>query len=99
MHNLFLFRVIGIFVWLTAPAFGQYIFIEAPKGTITAPFAITNDYIYVQSNSDLSHSGLASYSFDITEPGPYVIQALVNAPAEGQNAVLVNIDGEPEDRR
>jgi hypothetical protein len=70
---------------------------EAEAGVIAAPFIITNGYIYQASQTALTNSGRACYSFSITNAGDYVIIAVVDAPNDAENSLFVNIDAEPQD--
>jgi hypothetical protein len=64
---------------------------------ISSPFAVTNGALSQPVETDLSDSGRASYSFNITAPGDYIVTAAVNAPNESANSFFVNIGGEPTD--
>lgn len=66
-------------------------------GAVSAPFVLTNGYIYQAAQNSITDDGKASYNFIITNAGNYVIRALVNAPEEGANSFYVNIDAQPED--
>ena len=80
---------------LNAPA-GQETTINAESGLVTGPFVVTNGHIYQPVQTDLTNTGLAVYTFTITNSGSYVVQALVNAPNSAANSFYVNIDAEPE---
>ena len=73
------------------------IYLPAASGLITAPFIISNNFIYQPLETELTNAGSALYSFTISNAGNYVIQATVNAPNEGANSFFVNIDAEPQD--
>jgi hypothetical protein len=76
----------------------QNLVFEASSGLITQPFIVTNGYICQFSTSDgVTNSGRAAYTFKITNPGRYVVRALVNAPENNQNSFRVNADNEPRD--
>ena len=72
---------------------------SATSGVITSPFVVTNGYIYQPSpvQSTITNGGTATYTFNITNAGNYVIQALVNAPTNGMDSFFVNIDAMPTD--
>ena len=75
---------------------------SATSGSITSPFISTNGYIVQPSPTFTSITnggggGLATYTFAVTNAGNYVIQGLVNAPANGQDSFFVNIDAMPTD--
>ncbi len=79
-------------------ALGQAIVeFDAGAGRVTAPFVITNGYIFQPVQTDLAKAGRAVFSFSITNPGPYVILAKVDAPSGQTNAFYVSIDREPQD--
>jgi YD repeat-containing protein len=73
------------------------IYIPAASGTITAPFILTNGYIYqpIQTTT-VSDAGSVTYNFNIDQAGSYVIQTTVNASGGGANSFFVNIDAEPQ---
>jgi hypothetical protein len=73
------------------------IFIPATSGTVTAPFIITNNYIYQPVETGIGGSGRAAYNFTIATAGTYVVQTSVNAANEGANSFFINIDAEPQD--
>ena len=65
---------------------------------LTAPLALTNDYIYLTTEqAELPDGGKAVFNFTITNAGNYEIETLVNAPDESSNSFFVNIDGQPTD--
>ncbi len=67
------------------------------SGTISAPFVYANEVISQSVQTvDPAAGGRAAYSFSITYPGDYIIQALVNAPNSAANSFYLNIDAEPE---
>lgn len=71
---------------------------EAEEGWIAPPFMVTDSYIVQHEEIDEPVlSGRASYKFTITTPGDYLVTAIVDAPDQGANSVLINIDGEPND--
>jgi hypothetical protein len=69
----------------------------ATSGIITSPFISTNGYIYQATQTGVTNGGTATYTFNITNAGNYVIQGLVNAPNDSENSLYVNIDGQPTD--
>src|SRR5262245_11437240 len=67
-------------------------------GTVTAPFVMTNGYLYQpEVRAELGEGGKAIYRFTITNAGEYVIHAVVSAPGEDANSFFLNIDAQPED--
>lgn len=74
------------------------LFWEAEEGYIAPPFMITDDFIVQPTATDDFHlSGRASYRFEITTTGDYILNMVVDAPDSGANSLFVNINGEPED--
>jgi hypothetical protein len=72
-------------------------FLSATAGRISPPFTITNSFVNQSvQTTEPTNGGLATYTFNITTPGNYVVQALVNAPNEGANSVFLNIDADPQ---
>jgi hypothetical protein len=70
----------------------------ASAGTITAPFVLTSNYISQPVEaSTVATGGQVTYTFNITNAGPYLVQALINAPSTANNSFWVNIDGQPQD--
>ena len=83
---------------ITAPRGGSgNLIMEAESGTVTAPFVISDGYVTQLVKTNASNSGRAAYSFNVTQPGQYVLQAVVDAPAFGANSFLVDIDQEPNE--
>jgi hypothetical protein len=73
------------------------IFLSAPAGRISPPFTITNGSVCQSiQTTEPTNGGLATYTFNISTTGNYVVQALVNAPNEGANSVFLNIDADPQ---
>jgi hypothetical protein len=73
------------------------IYISAASGEITAPFILTNGYIYQSiQTTTVTNGGRAAYNFTIAQTGTYVVQTTVNAPNDGANSFFVNIDAEPQ---
>jgi hypothetical protein len=70
---------------------------EAESGILTAPFVSAGGSISQSTTTDLASGGRAVYSFNLTNAGNYVIQALVNAPSLTENSFYLNIDAEPQD--
>ena len=66
-------------------------------GVVTAPLVLTNGYIEQPEQTELPEGGKAAYDFTITNAGNYLIQAMVDAPAEDSNSFYVNVDTQPED--
>ena len=75
----------------------QVITIEAESGLISAPFVMTNGYIYQPIETGLTNGGRAVLEFTITNSGDYQIQARVNAPDGSTNSFFVSINAEPQD--
>ena len=76
---------------------GQTLTIEAESGVISAPFTITNGYVYQPLQTGVTNGGRAVYEFTITNAGRYAILATVNASEASSNSFFVRIDGEPQD--
>ena len=71
---------------------------EAAEGLVTKPFTITNGFLYQPvATLGVTNGGRVSYSFNLTNAGAYVIQALVNAPDGNEHSFYVNMDAEPRD--
>jgi len=70
---------------------------QASDGTITSPFVLSNGAISQSALSGVTDGGRAVYSFNLTNSGFFVIQALVNAPGLTSNSFYVNFDAEPQD--
>src|SRR5476649_1585274 len=72
--------------------------IPASAAVVTAPLILTNDYIFLPGDQvELTNGGSAVFAFTITNAGDYVIESLINAPAENSNSFFVNVDAQPED--
>jgi len=72
--------------------------IAATSGVVTAPFIVTNDYIYQPFQTTVvAAAGRAAYNFAVTNAGAYVLQTVVSAPNDAANSFYVNIDAEPQD--
>jgi hypothetical protein len=69
----------------------------ADSGVISAPFVATNGTVFQSVATEVTNGGLAVYSFDIVNAGNYLVSAMVDAPAVGENSLYVNIDAEPTD--
>ncbi len=70
----------------------------ASAAVLTAPLALTNDYIYLTTAQvELPDGGKAVFNFSVTNAGNYQIETLVNAPDEASNSFFVNIDAPPVD--
>jgi hypothetical protein len=84
----------------TAPQEVQTPGLDFPEsaGVISAPFVLTNGYLYQPSNqTEVAEGGRAVYIFTITNAGNYVIHTVVKALAGESNSFFLNIDGTPED--
>ena len=70
----------------------------ASAAVLTAPLALTNDYIYLTTaQAELPDGGKAVFNFSVTNAGNYQIETLVSAPDESSNSFFVNIDAPPVD--
>jgi len=82
---------------LTATALSAFaqgnITIEAENGSITPPFVVTNGCVVQVLATNLVDGGRAVYDVSISQPGDYVILALVSSP-ERASSLAVNIDAE-----
>jgi hypothetical protein len=68
---------------------------EAESGTILPPFTVNNGSVSQSIETmDPNLGGRASYRFNITTPGDYVVRSLMSAPA-WYSSVFINIDAEP----
>jgi MBG domain (YGX type)/Purple acid Phosphatase, N-terminal domain len=77
------------------------------SGMLSNPFIVTNDvingvladYLYQPSDAEqsITTAGTATYYFDVTNAGNYVVQAMVNAPNDNANSFWINIDTPPVD--
>jgi len=68
---------------------------EAEDGIITSPFTVTSGHISQSVETDPTAGGRASYRFNLTSAGDYIVKAIVDAANLGSNSFFVNIDGEP----
>lgn len=64
---------------------------------IRAPLALTNGCLSQPDTTDLEGGGKATLNFAITNAGTFVIEAMVNAPADDSNSFYINVDADPED--
>ena len=72
--------------------------LAASMAVLTAPLALTNDYIYLTTaQAELPDGGKAVFSFSVTNAGNYEIETVVCAPDESSNSFFVNIDAPPVD--
>jgi hypothetical protein len=81
-----------------APAPAAGLTFLATAGVISPPFTAENGILSQHLETSISDGGRASYSFNITAPGDYIVAADVNAPSERANSFFVNIDAEPTGR-
>jgi hypothetical protein len=59
----------------------------ASAAVVNAPLVLTNDYLCLAAErAEIANGGKAVFNFTITNSGNYVIEALVNAPAEDANS-------------
>ena len=69
---------------------------ESTAGVVQSPFVANSTYISQPLETlNPSAGGQATYDFEITDPGDYIISADVNAPSNGANSFYVNIDSQP----
>jgi hypothetical protein len=73
------------------------IMLPASAAVVSAPLVLTNGSFSQPETTELAGGGKAVFSFTITNAGNYVIQAMVDAPAEDSNSFYVNVDAPPED--
>jgi hypothetical protein len=71
--------------------------LSASAALVSAPLVLTNGSFSQPETTELAGGGKAVFNFNITNAGNYVIQALVDAPAEDSNSFYVNVDAAPED--
>ena len=76
---------------------GQGLVIEAESGVVSAPFCVTNGYVYQPVQTSSTNGGGAVYDFTITNAGSYYVLAMVCNTNDWTNSFSINIDGEPED--
>lgn len=70
----------------------------ASNAVVSAPLVLTNDFLHLAAEqAEIAGGGKAVFNFTITNAGDYVIEALVNAPAEDANSFFLNVDAMPED--
>jgi hypothetical protein len=70
----------------------------ASAAVLTTPLALTNDYVFLNSDqAEVASGGKAVFSFTVTNAGNYEIETLVNAPDGSSNSFFVNIDAQPTD--
>jgi len=69
---------------------------DASSGLISSPFELIDGSL-VQTIEAFSQDsvGKALYVFSVERSGDYIIKALVDAPSDGANSFLVNINDEP----
>ena len=73
-------------------------FFPASAAVVSAPLVLTNDYIYLPGDqAEVTNGGSAVFTFTIATPGNYVVETLVNAPADNSNSFFANIDDQPTD--
>jgi hypothetical protein len=71
--------------------------LPASSGVVTAPFLITNGYVYQPiATPVVADGGRAAYDFSLASAGTYVVSATVSAPDGGANSFFVNMDAEPQ---
>ena len=72
--------------------------LESYAGTITAPFRTNGGYVCRSVlATNVASGGTASYYFNITNAGQYVVEASVLAPNSGTKSFWVNVDAIPVD--
>ncbi|MGO8925736.1 MAG: hypothetical protein ACLQU3_02400 [Limisphaerales bacterium] len=71
---------------------------ESYAGTITAPFNTNGGYVsQAVLATAVASGGTASYYFNITNAGQYIVEASVLAPNSGTKSFWVNVDAIPVD--
>jgi len=75
----------------------QQLTLQADSGAISGPFVATNGCIYQAVQTTNTNGGRAVYSFSVTNPGSYAIQANAGAAHTGGGSFYVNVDAEPQD--
>lgn len=71
---------------------------QAEDGVIAPPFvldALGSNVSQPVETLDPALGGRASYRFNITTPGAYVVKSVLDAPDTGADSLFLNIDGEP----
>lgn len=96
-NEIFLGTILTLAGLATSSSLGQSLTIEAESGVVSAPFCITNGYVYQPLRTSVTNGGRAIYAFAITNAGDYAIQALVKASSLRENSYYLNIDAEPQD--
>jgi hypothetical protein len=71
--------------------------LPASAAVVSAPLILTNGCISQPETTELAGGGRAVFNFTVTNAGNYVVQALVDAPAEDSNSFYVNVDVPPKD--
>ena len=89
--------ILAVATQVTSFCWGQSLTIEAESGVISAPFAITNGYVYQPLQTGVTNGGRAVYNITITNAGRYAIMALAHTPSASSNSFFVTIDAEPKD--
>ena len=71
----------------------------ASAAVLTAPMTLTNDSLCLTNDgmAEAANGGKAVFTFNITNAGSYVFEALVSAPDDTSNSVFVNVDTVPND--
>lgn len=86
-----------IVLFIAGSSGAQEISFSATAGEVTAPFLITTNGISQAELTGLTNGGRAVYTFTISSPGNFIIQAEVNAPSDQANSFYVAVDSEPQD--
>jgi hypothetical protein len=79
------------------PAAGPGMVLDASSGVITAPFSLASGAVSQPTDTDALTGGMATYTFNVTNAGNYVVQLFVNATDLAANSVFVNIDAPVQD--
>jgi len=74
----------------------EAVVLSVESGKITAPFVVSNGFLWQLQSKVHGNPGRAVYHFALTSGGSYVLRALVNTSGEGPHSFLVNIDAEPD---
>jgi len=90
----------------TGPTFNVFVLLPLPStsivldsvnsGVISYPFIADDGAVYqTDYTPDPAQGGEAIYNFTLSEPGNFVVSAMVNAPDSDSNSFFLDIDAEP----
>lgn len=71
--------------------------LSVTAAVVTAPFVVKEGVLSQPSQTELSASGKAVFTFSVAKAGDYLIHAVASAPDEDSNSFFLNIDAQPED--